>query len=648
MSFLYRLIGGSSVYVYLIIVGFCFLLYGRSVAYDYALDDHLITGSVAQKGFRGIVKAFKSKYYKHQQKSEESSGYRPVTIASFALEYGLFGQKPAVSHFINILLYALGCILLFHVLARLFENSSDLLLSGIMRPQPPPAADVNISLARLLAFLTTLLFVVHPIHSEVVCNIKSRDELLAFLFVLAAFNALITWSSGHKKWHILYVLLFLFAALLSKKTILPFILILPLSVALFRAARWQYMYLLAVPLLLVFYVQIKKIGTHAEASAGRSYTYIENPLYFSGFSTRLPAGIYIMGEYSRKLLWPSPLLYYYGYNNIPISGWGNIWVWVSLLFHTTLLVIAVKQYRSRPILSFGLLCYLGLLFVFSNILRPGPGIIADRFVYGASFAFCLLAAYGLLLLSFYNKAQTTPPKPAASPTVLPSPKQGNKTTVKTPKQSPPPTEAAGSPTPMFNLVGIALFAVFMFGFAAFTWARVPAWKNLNTLLGTDMPQLHNSAKANMLYADLLAKKIVQGDTTSLSKMEKHYLQALAIYPDYIAALNNLGFLYMKTNRIEEAQKVLGKAAAIDSTSMQTFYNLGHCAKQLKQKDEAIRLFVKVSETDKKELGKAAFGELYNIYYADNDSTALVQMLEKAVIAFPNVAAFREELDKRKH
>lgn len=669
MGFLNKLFSLKPLYAYLVIFGLAFVLYAGSINHDYALDDHLVTGSVAQKGFKGIIKAFKTRYYKHQQKDHESSGYRPITIVSFALEYGIFGAKPNISHFINILIYCCLCVLLFHVLARLFVGSNDILFADNGANAPPQSAatenvleqsaekQYNLFWARLLAFATTLLFVVHPLHSEVVCNVKSRDELLAFLLTIAALNALITWLSG-RKWHIVYVLLFFSLALLAKKTALPFMLILPLAIFLFRLARWQYKYLLLVPILVLLNIGIKKASKlDREQPQGRTYTYIENPLYFSNFGTRIPAGLYVMGEYTRKLCWPTPLLYYYGYNNIPIVGWGNIWVWVSLLLHGALLAVAVWQYNRRPILAFALLSYLGLLFVFSNILKPAPGIIADRFMFSTSFAFCLTIVYILFMISLAHVQKTMADgvlnnnKGNRNDTTKPEPKHNNPATNNRKKQvleNLSPKQPAAAQVRSIKVSGLFVLALLIVGFSAFTLARVPAWKDLKTLFETDMPQLQNSAKANMLYADLLAKKTLNQDSSYLNKIERHYKKSLSIYPDYMAAWNNLGFFYMKLSQFEKAQQALEKAAALDSTSMQIFYNLGHCAKGLAEKQKAIDLFNKVIAEDKTNLGKSAYAELYNIYYNNKDSVMTIKTLERAIADFPNVAAFREELEKRKN
>ena len=95
---------------------FCFLFYGNSLKNKYALDDDYITVTnfpvkgqkyvpnhpLVSKGFKGIPKIWKSRYASDE---ESSFDYRPLVTASFAIEYGIFGQNPFISHLINILIY---------------------------------------------------------------------------------------------------------------------------------------------------------------------------------------------------------------------------------------------------------------------------------------------------------------------------------------------------------------------------------------------------------------------------------------------------------------------------------------------------------------------------------------------------------------
>ncbi len=55
----------------------------------------------------------------------------------------------------------------------------------------------NFSIA--IPLIATLLFVVHPVHTEVVANIKSRDEILSLLFTLFSLSFLLKASDKQSK-----------------------------------------------------------------------------------------------------------------------------------------------------------------------------------------------------------------------------------------------------------------------------------------------------------------------------------------------------------------------------------------------------------------------------------------------------------------
>ena len=196
-----------------LIFSFCFLLFSNSIFNGYNLDDELVTINhrLTAKGISAIPEIFNSPYY--QDESGYSYEYRPVVLASFAIEHQFFGDSPTVGHFINLLLYALACILLYKVCLSLFKNSSPVLSLAI-----------------------TLLFAAHPSHTEIVCSIKNRDEILGLIFSMLAFSAVIkSISKPNRLWMGLAPLYFMLA-LMSKNTMIPFILIVPLAMILLTEA----------------------------------------------------------------------------------------------------------------------------------------------------------------------------------------------------------------------------------------------------------------------------------------------------------------------------------------------------------------------------------------------------------------------------
>ena len=148
-------------YVFLFFVA-AFVLYWNTIPNKYSLDDNLVVYDhpLVGKGISSIPEIFTSHY---RDIDKNVYGYRPIAMTTFAIENEFFGQNPHISHFVNIVLYALLLILLFFLLVRLFQN-----------------------IPRKIIFFIMLLFAAHPLHTEVVASLKNREELLCFIFGIAA------------------------------------------------------------------------------------------------------------------------------------------------------------------------------------------------------------------------------------------------------------------------------------------------------------------------------------------------------------------------------------------------------------------------------------------------------------------------------
>ncbi|MBK6275596.1 MAG: hypothetical protein IPF58_13260 [Saprospirales bacterium] len=110
----------SQKWVYVILVFTAFILYGNTIPNNYSLDDSfVITGnSNVQKGIAGIPSIVTNKYISNKNISID---YRPVVLISYAIEYQFFKTNPHVSHFINILLYALCLIVIYNFLVTVLK-----------------------------------------------------------------------------------------------------------------------------------------------------------------------------------------------------------------------------------------------------------------------------------------------------------------------------------------------------------------------------------------------------------------------------------------------------------------------------------------------------------------------------------------------
>ena len=150
-------------------------LYFKCISFGYVLDDKIVItdNSYTKKGFEGIWDHLSSEsfegYFGEQKNLLQGGRYRPLSLITFAIEYELWGLNPALSHLINILFYAFCGFMAFITLRRLFGEKT-----------------FSKKVLFALSFISALLFIVHPIHTEAVANIKGRDELMAFFFSMAA------------------------------------------------------------------------------------------------------------------------------------------------------------------------------------------------------------------------------------------------------------------------------------------------------------------------------------------------------------------------------------------------------------------------------------------------------------------------------
>lgn len=177
------------------------------------MDDELVTNNhrLTSQGVSAIPQILKEPYYRDAM--GYSYEYRPVVLISYAIEHTFFGDNPHVSHFGNVFLFSLLCVLIFVCLSVLFNQ-----------------------FGALIPFLASILFAVHPIHTEVVDSIKNRDEILALMAGFGALYFALKYIDQSKWWNLLGVIVFYTVSLLSKQSTMSLALIMPLAIVLFRNA----------------------------------------------------------------------------------------------------------------------------------------------------------------------------------------------------------------------------------------------------------------------------------------------------------------------------------------------------------------------------------------------------------------------------
>lgn len=434
------------------------LVYLTAVPNSWALDDAVVIkdNTFTKRGWAGIdsllqTDAFYGVYGEDIQ-SVAGGRWRPLTPVMFAVEASLFGKKqtavnrqpvrdkvgvevidmdpngslPRIMHLINVILYSVLSVFIFRFLLLIFTIKDN----------------KNIEKNRLIALITSLLFAVHPLHTEAVANIKGRDEIMALMgAILAATWLLRGWQrqqQGGSVWgwvagaSIAWLL-----GLMAKESIIPFLAVIPLIFWVFTSARIAQIARWSAPLFLVFglFWGIRAgVLSNSAFSPVAADEMLNNPFlvinpalplepFAQGstvqrikgedvslyqkipYTNQLATTIYTLGIYLKLFIAPINLTSDYYPRHIAIMNWKDWQVWLALLANGGLLMWGIWGIRRKNLAAFGILSYFLLLSIVSNIFFPIGTNMAERFMFAPSFGLCL--ALGVWLEPFLTNAKAS-------------------------------------------------------------------------------------------------------------------------------------------------------------------------------------------------------------------------------------------------
>jgi len=476
----------------LILFGLGFFLYANTFKHDYVLDDSgaITLNGFVQQGFKGIPDLLKVEFWHFNNLS--LGYYRPLSLITFAIEHEYFGNDPHASHVINAIIYGLTGLFLFSLLKKTFKNFH-----------------------WTFAFFSAALFIAHPVHTEVVANLKSRDELLSFLNLVLMLLFALAYVDTQKRKHLFATLLFFYLALLSKETAATGLALFPLFFYFFRSGNVKQAINKTIPFLVVavlFFIQkYAMIGT----LSGNPPTDIINYPY-AITHTKLLSTFLIFYYCVKMIVVPYPLMYDYSYNQIPPGSFSDMYTIAGLVLMIALVLLTWIYLKKNKVISFSLIFFFitvmpALLFVFSR-----GGIFAERFLYAPSLAFCLLLSYFVMRLFKVDL-------PVTAPSV---PKKGMPLNMK----------------PLLMLGAVTIL------FALMTRTRNPAWANNYALFSTDINNAKNSAQNHRHYGFQLidqscAAKDAQSKQNYFNEGINELKTALAIHPGFGEAYFKIGYAY---------------------------------------------------------------------------------------------------------
>jgi hypothetical protein len=300
---------------------------------------------------------------------------RPLREITFMLDHAFFGLKPMGYHIQQIFWHSLNAFLIFTLVCRLNRD-------------------------KVVAWISSLLFLVHPIQVEVVANISHRKESLALAFSLFSLLAYINVFKADKKkafWLAGSSGLALIAYL-AKETALaiPIIFLAYELVFVNRKDRLLLRYPLLVLLILaciaaVFLFWLGSIGGIEAIKRKMHLSLIVHANHFtdSEFISWYPMALKSWVFMLVKLLFPLNLAVEYVFP-VPES-FLNPWVISSISIIILYMACLYLSYRKNA-MSFIALIWFAAFFVPVTNLIPLSYFATDRYLYAPSVGFFILVA----------------------------------------------------------------------------------------------------------------------------------------------------------------------------------------------------------------------------------------------------------------
>lgn len=275
--------------------------------------------------------------------------YKPLVMLSFAIEYHFFNLRPFPFHLTNIVLHLFNVFLVFWIFYLL-------------------SADISV------AFITALLFGIHPMHVESVAWVTERkDVLFSFFFLWGALSYLYYLRKGSRFRYYLSLGAFLLS-LLAKPTAITLPLVLLLFDFLQKRKGYKEALIDKIPFfaLAIVFAVINIYAHYLDPNP--------RPPQVLGLIDGFFNAVYCIFFYLKKIFLPFKLSCVYAY---PLKSVGffslQFYQSIAAVIFLACVILFTRKY-SRKII-FGSLFFLITLLPALGIVPIFVGFAADRYTY---------------------------------------------------------------------------------------------------------------------------------------------------------------------------------------------------------------------------------------------------------------------------
>ncbi len=451
-----------------------------------------------------------------------SVNHRPVVAFSLALNYYLGGLEVRGYHLFNLLVHLLAALALFGVVRR------TLIIGGL----------VNIPAERacMLATVSSLIWLVHPIQSQVINYTLQRSESLMGFFYLITLYCFLRGRDKGSGWHALSIGACVLG-MASKESMVTA----PVVVLVFDSIFLSGSLLVALRRRSIYYS-----GLFATWAVVVLLLWTDPHRGAAGFSSGITAWEYLINQiptivnYVYLCFWPHRLLLDYGWPDPNLRIFDVIPDIVQVL---ALLAATIVALVKVPKFGFLFAWFFLTLSPTSSLVPIVNEVAAERRIYLPLAGIVLVTVFGIyLMLDRFSHG----------PTRLWLRRAAGLAAIGV-------VAALGVKTVLRNVD---------------YHSRLSIWKSVLSLAPANARAHNNLGQA---YA-------AEG---KLQRAVSHYRRAVEIRPSYAQASNNLGNALVATGATDQAIASYRKALKIKPDYTKAAYNLGNALKSASKTREAV-------------------------------------------------------------
>lgn len=478
--------------VIILLLSFIILLYFNSLGNEFTnWDDQMIYGNP-------VIRSLSLQNLVHFFTLKKASTYQPIRTLSYAVDYRFWGLNPVGYRLTNVFFYLLTCVAIFFTSRLLLEN---ILTSSA-------------SSSDRMAFFTAFVFAAHPVHVEAVTWLAARKEVLQGFFFFLSFYLYMRAGEiedQKKKWVVYgWVFLTFLLSVLSK----PSAVVLPALFLLYEATRkggefgqfmkrhWPFI-LPSLGVSLLFFLVLLKAMSEAEGI---------KPFYGASLGSNLVIVVYLI-LYNIKLL---AFTKAYSAAYTITASFSVLSKWTLMVFATTLFLFIVVFWSKKKtnLFFFSFFWFLITLLPFLNLV-PISILLADRYVFIASFGYCLVV--GFLLNRIYEARK-----------------------------------GMGSSI-LFKAFALILFLMLIVSYSWMTFYQNRVWRDSFSLWADAVKKYPWSNLGNAMMGTVFLKR---GEN---EEAVKYLERAIRVRPTDAISRSALGTAYARLNQLAEATKELLEA-----------------------------------------------------------------------------------------